>query len=1301
MKYQTCLIYTTLTLFFCLPAAYGAEVSGVREITILNQDSATQNLPQWKLLLDNARAAAQAEEYDAAKEFYSKLIAVKPNVELFQYEFARLLIDTKNCSQAAKILETLIYQQPDNLFYYLPAARCFEDVEQYGKASTYYGTLYDKEPYGEKSIDALRGLIRSLRQMNSHSAIIPLLHQLINRKPENPDAMLQLARQLMANGEEDEAVEYYVQLFNRFRLDKEKLLEIADFLDRPQYVEQLLKVRLQYLDYDPGNTQIRKKVIETYLADRHYEEALKQLLVLDKQRHIEEAYLLEVIGNIYLEQMGRPDKALQYYERYRQINESNAKIDKLIAGVQQKLAEDFVVIVQNDGAQLLWKDLEELTGDRKTIFSLIADLLEKADDRANLISVLSILHASFKDDLDLTYRLTGVLINEKRFNEAAEILSRVNSDVFQIEKFQQRLLTTVDGLKNPRTSLKLVTKLESVTSNIRNTPKLVESAFRFSVAAGEFQKAYHYYAVAVESGYVQKLPLDMQLRVLEYLDRSGRFALSYSYCQKLLLYPGYSLRQIIAVKRFLALSVSRQGDNFGAEQQLREVILEYPDIEDGYLNLAQFLNEKRRFEQAEQWLDLLQVNILNGSISVESKSLWKKLKVLNARKHIAAYDYDEAVSELVRLAVLYPDDIEIGRLLLKVYFLNEEYPRCIERISLLQSSFPGEWFSLITAQVVKQKVGKTFQHLNEFAKLGEGLSFDLHINVYRQLKLDNALIAAFDPQKSNAANNYIFFQMARVYENSGMYAEALSMFSRCSLIGDDSFLARQKEMELSFKSGQYNRFIQQGLSTPLIKNSAFSKYSIGLLYARSLWAVGRWDESLEEYQKLLRPSVIKQIDGVIDIQEKVTPGSWSVIYSHGGLESFDDLESLLQPEIVAEIIDEPVAWVLNGFYSQIQWEKMIQLELNARKALRERDYFYAESQYEKLVKESDEVSETKLLDLATIYNRLGKHSQEAEVYASMSAGHYITSDISTQVQKNKALLKPNIGIIFNNINSTGRDGYKDLAVHEYGLTGWLHTGARQSLDVYYTAMELSKNIGDENYNAHKLLAKYTADLNEDYSLSVAYGGLKYESTGTTPLYNVRAEGQVDDYLKAYFELSQDVVDDTVESLEEGLSHRDYRLGFLVDSIPRVIVGGDGAYRQISDGNDQQLYHLFTSYNIFQEKYLFKLQYDFESVMSQAENTYSYDQEDMHYWAPSSHWEHYVTAYLDFLLRDNTSFGGAPGHISIEYSLGYENSSDTTHRAKMNIFLEMSRNILLKGTISFLNSDDYESRSGLLSLVYRW
>ena len=104
----------------------------------------------------------------------------------------------------------------------------------------------------------------------------------MNRKPEDADALLQLARQLMADGEKQQATEYYIQLFNRFRLGKEQLIEIAKLLDSPQYEEQLLQIRLQYLEYAPADTLIRKKVVETYLAEQRYEDALQQLLVLDK-----------------------------------------------------------------------------------------------------------------------------------------------------------------------------------------------------------------------------------------------------------------------------------------------------------------------------------------------------------------------------------------------------------------------------------------------------------------------------------------------------------------------------------------------------------------------------------------------------------------------------------------------------------------------------------------------------------------------------------------------------------------------------------------------------------------------------------------------------------------------------------------------------------------------------------------------------------------------------------------------------------------------------------------------------------
>lgn len=1283
-----------------LSTSNGAEVNSDRQITIINSEDIEKiPVPEWKNLWDKAREAAKSNSYETAKVLYTTLISSKPNIELIQYEYAQLLIRQKDCSSAVKILETLIYQQPDKLHYYLPAAGCLEEMGHFSRASTHFGTLYDRDPYGEKAIGALKGLIRNLGKLNRHSAVIPLLQQLVNRNPEDPDALLQLARELSKHGERSQAIEYYIQLFNRFRLSKEQLVEIESLLDEESYPEQLLAIRLQYLDYEPEDTHMREKIIDTYIEARKYEMALNQLLILDQNRTVKDSAQLKLIADIYLKQMSRPDKALHYLERYQEIDGDDSAVDEQIDAIQQQLAEDFVVIVQNDGAEFLWKDLYELTSDRKTIFLLIAELLENSDDKKSLIQVLDILHSYFTDDVEITYQLADALIGDAQYEKASLVLFEYEEQHITRLKFQLLLLRILRHTEDIQLSLSILKKL---TPDVTAQPEVLQEVFALSIKGGDLKRAYRYYGAIVESGNMFDIPLKLHLAMLNYLDASGRFSESTFYCQKILAENTLSTPDIIAVRSFMAQSLSHKGDRFGAEQQLRELIIEHRSESSAYIQLVEYLNQRKKFDQASRWLDILLKKIDNGEIVVDGKKLQHDLMRIEANKHLAAYDYREAVDVLKRMVNLFPDQLEAKLQLIRVLFLSNEPDQVAKTVSAVQEIYPGEPTSLLVSAILVKQNGDKYSFLKTYAKRAQNVSFELQIHIYRQLGLERELVTDFDKNKDKSIeSNYIFYQLSQLYEEFGMYDESLAMLNRCSFSLDDAQYVRQKEIELSFKNGGYHQFVSEELPEKLLTFSTYSKYKIGLLYARSLWADGRWKESLELYKKLLEPSVLNQLEAVVDSQEKVSPGGWAVIYSHGGLEDFDDIEKLLEPEVVEDIIDEPVSYVLNGFYSQIQWEKLVQQELNARKALKERDYFYAESQFEKLVKDTDDVSEAKLLDLATIYNRLGKHGQEAEVYETMSASRHVARDISAQVQKNKNLLKPKTGIIFNNWSKTGRDGYANIAVHEYGVSGWLHTGRTKSLDAFYSAIQFGdKNEGD-NFLAHRIYGKYTAELNEDYLMSIAYGGLKRESSETTALYSLRAEGQVDEYLNAYFEISQDIVDDTLMSVDEGLSRRDFRLGFLVDSIPRIIVGGSGTYRLISDDNDQQLFHLYTSYNIFQEKYLFRIQYDIESINSHSENSYSYDENDIKYWSPSSYWQHYLTCYADFLIKDNTSFGGAPGHISLEYSLGYEDGKDVTHRGEMNIFLEMNRNILLKGTISFFDSDNYESRNGLLSIVYRW
>jgi hypothetical protein len=213
---------------------------------------------------------------------------------------------------------------------------------------------------------------------------------------------------------------------------------------------------------------------------------------------------------------------------------------------------------------------------------------------------------------------------------------------------------------------------------------------------------------------------------------------------------------------------------------------------------------------------------------------------------------------------------------------------------------------------------------------------------------------------------------------------------------------------------------------------------------------------------------------------------------------------------------------------------------------------------------------------------------------------------------------------------------------------------------------------------------------------------------STILYNLEFLGRIDDLIQGHVSFSQDIVDDTLESIQNGISYINLKGGVTIDLLPRWFCGAEYRYREYSDDNKQNLYSVWTSYNLYGESNLLRIKYLYENMSNSRANIggdstrpYSGGDPDQFYWSPDNYWHH----LLMFHFKHSFSYGDMDEKISnyytIDYAFGYETGKHIKQEARLNIFLEMNRNILLKGNFTFETANDYRETDLSLSLIYRW
>ncbi len=328
-----------------------------------------EKVPEWKVILDQARKQMDAGQETGALHLYEKLLKLKPTVDVARWEYSKLLYKAGKYSETVIQLQRLIESSSENIPYSFLYGDVLNKTGNYQKAFAVYAGLYNREPDSSEVEEALRGMIFSLELLGREKLAVPFLRQLMLKRPDDSETVYKLGMYLYLKEDVKGAREVLKTAVKRFNLDDKKLLKIEEKLQYPEDSDVLFIIWKRYLEKNPGYVPFIKKLADYSLDKGLLRERLEYLIWLDEHKiDGEVAERTLEIADITFHILRRPDKAMVYYRRYAEVFPENFRIQQIIKSTQALLAEDFLAIVKNGGTELLWEDLGKINTDRKTIF---------------------------------------------------------------------------------------------------------------------------------------------------------------------------------------------------------------------------------------------------------------------------------------------------------------------------------------------------------------------------------------------------------------------------------------------------------------------------------------------------------------------------------------------------------------------------------------------------------------------------------------------------------------------------------------------------------------------------------------------------------------------------------------------------------------------------------------------------------------------------------------------------------------------------------------------------------------------
>ena len=1094
----------------------------------------------------------------------------------------------------------------------------------------------------------------------------------------------------------------------------------------------------RYLENEPGYLPYHRKLAAYYLDHDDPVKALPHLLVLIDNDIDLQSNLLSA-AKIYLFDLGRADKSLYYYEQYKKAFPAGKDVSHEIADLQLILANDLLSIIENTGVWLLWRDLARITPDRIGIYRAMADLLEKVGREDELIEVLRIIIIHDPGDLETLQKLSSIYLRKHSYENCITFLDNAEKRDGLPASFYLLRAQCQEGLKNDIATLgdyKEYLKLEPDDIEIR------VGAIKLAGAIGQINSLEQLYP---DDKQLSRMERDSALRIETlFLDNLIRNKL-YARAEKELSvlsgkYLGDSAAKLQLLSLKAAISFSR-GNQFVAERLLRQAVVEYTDSIDVVLQLADQSIKRNDIQSVAAWLMLaekLGESPDRQSMTVEQKSRLFYLQLLLDRLagngKDALIKAEKYLQERMKGQQLIASDDNVVLFLASAHFEAGEYEKCLELLRYYRILFrTSEKIPLLIGLVAEKHTDKNIDNTSgEESSMGSNA-----VKVEKRFSISEKLGSA-----------EMLIQLKR-------FSWALSILDEVNRLCPESVRARALRAQASFSISDYdsawhdyhtlrssfpeeNYFQEQmfrieylqGDTADIIKTflpheekmkegspdmsqkKKIDAITDRLLLARSLWADYRWDESLKVYdalyfqlKEIISNSMI-QLEEIPDYKLFLSRTFWgNPLFSPNDEEILD---VFMAPSYFGQHLDSKSAPITAALYDSYRWHKIIKIERDAKSALNDREFYQAEKDYQDLINLDKEAGEESYTDLVTVYGRLGRNWEETELLEKIKELNTDYPMLENAAEKNVRQRQPHLLLDGKYRKEDGRNGYKNITQEYFGVSLSLMPTISQETSVWYARNEYGNNDSSTLAKSNFLLGQYNLHLNELFQFSATLGFEDFDTDGKSfLLYDVTINAQLADGLGLYATVKQAPVDDTIDSLSDGIYRRDFDAGLHFEFLPRIFFGFDFSIMNYSDLNDGQFFNLWGAYRLFGERSSVDLRYDYEMLENSIANADVPESEiepgstEPAYWSPGNYWKHFFSAEYKLELWPTGWMQSGTSSVSALYGMGYEEGDGIIQALDFNILLEINPIFLVKGTFASEWSGDYSSQEAFVSLAYRW
>ncbi|HFQ79927.1 MAG TPA: tetratricopeptide repeat protein, partial [Desulfobacterales bacterium] len=1128
--------------------------------------------------------------------------------------------------------------------------------------------------------------------------------RLLARRPGDMEAQRYLAAYYEALGQVDKALPHLLALRRRYPRDHNLLKRLGKCYLGLKDLRKALKCLVLYRHLVPADLESARLVVQLQAALGNKDETLKALRDYIAIEPRPDRGKLKQAAELYGEK-GLYSQALDIWRRLLGMSPDDPEI-------LRAMANNFLAIGHNEEALKIWKHLARVSPHVIDVYRPMARLLRRMGRRQELTEVLEAIYEIAPGDENVKLQLAAIYIGSGRDEKAAPI----------IESLRRQ------GCKRPEFYYwqgRLAESGRRLSAALKNYDRLLHSSFKRLEILGRAIR------IAGELGRLDEVGRYLTLRralkrpISEALalDIAGAFANCEAWQEAIDSYERIinetankkDWPQITPVRARLTAGAAlglaavwrRDGRLYEAGQALRRGL---------FVSGAGDLLVPRLFDLA----------LLEG----RPREAGRWLTLLHKGKGIAPWDFNLLKARLLlaggeenqarRLALRLEDELQGG-----AAGENKNRRRTGRQLALADfwaRLAPGRAAGLCKAVLAREPANPRARVI--LLSLGH-LTISALIREIRRLPTADMLVyARLARQYDQPALASLAAAAVEIREPDSLTAKVISAWA---LIREQRYragaaaweaLAARRPNDLLMSAQAVRAAFYSGDPTLALKISQTAAEAghdpqILLLRARILWQANKWPAAMRIYQQFLRPGVDRTLMAMAGKKDITLPKP-------------ERQESLWRRISLAPVNESPLAdilmaptppgksnsyrrWQLSvaGLYARYRWQQEYAAEYLVRRTVRSRAYFTAAKRYKSLTRQYP-ADKSLLFDLAGVYSRLGRLGDEAAIYDRLSADGIRFAQLESDRRRNKLKLRPQVLSKLDYIEEEGRNGFKDIRIMSSGLAFKLPSGPGREWHLDLRRRNYHGVNADGANRANRIFAAWHGKVLNGIGIGLG-GGLESNTDqgGNTSLFYLKVKAKAGDKLTADLSFGQDVVPDTLSSIRQGISRRQFKGRVAFEPLSRLALGAGYTHSRYSDDNWGNGYDLWSSLLLHSEPYFLQARYRYSFADSRAGNGPALNTGEptnytRHpYWSPKNYWLNEVGVYFKHLLSRDNLGRGLSKYYTMEYYVGHDADGYAFQHFIGGAFFELNNDFSLRARGEWFSASFYRKKELGLSISYRW